>query len=251
MGVPFLDLTRQYETIREEIGDVLTQVLETQHFVLGRFVRSLEAEISEYVGTGHAVGVASGTDALLLGLRTLGLKRGEGVITSTFTFFATAGAIHNAGGRPFFLDIDPESFNLSPEAVGTFLREECVRGDEGLPVHRKSGAVVRAILPVHIYGLCAEMDALNDLARKYGLCVIEDACQAHGAKYKGKIAGSIGHMACFSLNNFKNLCGGEGGLLVTDNETYARRAALVRMFGDEVDEETERRVYNEIGRAHV
>ncbi len=232
MGVPFLDLTRQYETIREEIGGVLTQVLETQRFVLGRFVRSLEEEISEYIGTGHAIGVASGTDALLLGLRALGLKRGEGVITSTFTFFATAGAIHNAGGHPFFLDIDPESFNLSPAAVGTFLREECVRGDDGLPVHRKSGAIVRAILPVHLYGLCADMDALNDLAGEYGLRVLEDACQAIGSTYHRRKAGALGDIAAFSFFPTKNLGGaGDGGMVTTDDDALAQKLALLRVHG--------------------
>ena len=176
MGVPVLDLTRQYSSIREDVEKALREVFETQHFILGQQGQSLEKEVAAHLGSAHAVGCASGTDALLLGLRALGLKRGEGVLTTSFTFFATAGAIHNAGGRPFFADIDPATYNLDPADVARFLEVECAPGGEGLPVHKATGCPIRVLLPVHLYGLCADMDALNEIARKHNLMVFEDSC---------------------------------------------------------------------------
>ncbi len=232
MSVPVLDLTRQYRRIQDEVQRALSEVFESQHFILGSNVSGLESEVARHLGVAQAVGVASGTDALLLGLRALGLKRGEGVLTSAFTFFATAGAVHNAGGRPFFADIDPETFNLSPESVRRFLEEECRTGEDGLPVHDATGTTIRVLLPVHLYGLCADMDALNEIARTHNLKVLEDACQAYGATCKGKRAGALGDMAAFSFFPTKNLGGaGDGGMVTTPDEALADRLRMLRVHG--------------------
>lgn len=243
MGVPFLDLPRQYESIRPEVEKALHEVLATQHFILGPQGKGLEKEIAAHLGVAEAVGVASGTDALLLGLRALGLKPGEGVLTSSFTFFATAGAIHNAGGRPFFADIDEATFNLDPAAVRRFLEDDCAPGRDGLPVHKVTGCPIRVLLPVHLYGLCADMDALNAIAKDHGLLVLEDACQAYGAAYKGRRAGALGHLAAFSFFPTKNLGGGgDGGMLTTPDEALAARLRSLRVHGSK-----ERYVHDEIG----
>jgi dTDP-4-amino-4,6-dideoxygalactose transaminase len=243
MSVPVLDLTRQHAQIREAVQRALQDVFETQHFILGKHGKALEEEAAAHLAAGHAVGVASGTDALLLGLRALGLQQGEGVLTTSFTFFATAGAIHNAGGRPFFADIDPETFNLSPAAVKRFLEEECGPGPEGLPVHRATGVPIRVLLPVHLYGLPADMDALNAVAASHGLKVFEDACQAYGALYKGRRAGTLGHLGAFSFFPTKNWGGaGDGGLLTTNDAALASRLAMLRVHGSK-----ERYIHEEIG----
>ena len=243
MSVPVLDLTRQHAQIREAVQRALQDVFETQHFILGKHGKALEEEAAAHLAAAHAVGVASGTDALLLGLRALGLKQGEGVLTTSFTFFATAGAIHNAGGRPFFAEIDPETFNLSPSAVKRFLEEECRKGPEGLPVHRATGVPIRVLLPVHLYGLPADMDALNAVADSHGLKVFEDACQAYGALYKGRRVGTLGHLGAFSFFPTKNWGGaGDGGLLTTDDAALADRLAMLRVHGSR-----ERYLHEEIG----
>lgn len=243
MGVPVLDLTRQYASIREEVEGAVRKVFETQHFILGQNGASLEKECAAHLGAAHAVGCASGTDAILLGLRAIGLRPGEGVLTTSFTFFATAGAIHNAGGHPFFADIDPGTYNLDPSAVKRFLEQECTPGHGGLPVHKVTGRVIRVLMPVHLYGLCADMDALNDLARKHGLQVLEDACQAYGATYKGRRAGTLGHLGAFSFFPTKNLGGaGDGGLLTAGDATLADHLKMLRVHGSK-----ERYVHDEIG----
>ncbi len=243
MSVPVLDLTRQYRRIETEIQQAVAEVFTSQHFILGKHGKALEQEAALHLGAGHAVGVASGTDALLLGLRVLGLHPGEGVITTPFTFFATAGAIHNAGGRPFFVDVDPETFNLSPRALRRFLDAECVRGEGGRPVHRSTGTTIRVLLPVHLYGLCCDMDALNSLAREWGLLVLEDACQAYGSTYKGRRAGVLGDMAGFSFFPTKNLGGaGDGGLVTTGDPALADALRMWRVHGSR-----ERYVHETIG----
>lgn len=243
MPVPVLDLPRQYARIRAEVEAALGEVFQTQHFILGRNVSGLEQEVAANLGVAHAVGVASGTDALLLGLRALGLQKGEGVLTSSFTFFATAGAVHNAGGRPFFADIDPATFNLDPAKVRLFLERECRRGPDGLPVHTATGVRIRVLLPVHLYGLCCDMDALNAVAAEHGLKVLEDACQAYGSSYKGRKAGGLGDLAGFSFFPTKNLGGaGDGGILTTGDEPLASRLKVLRVHGSR-----ERYVHEEIG----
>jgi dTDP-4-amino-4,6-dideoxygalactose transaminase len=243
MGVPFLDLTRQFPAIRPEVENALSEVFKSQHFILGHHGKDLEREVAAHLGTSHAVGVASGTDALLLSLRALGLKPGEGVLTTSFTFFATAGAIHNAGGRPFFADIDPATFNLEPEAVRRFLAEQCTRAGDGRPVHKATGSIISVLLPVHLYGLPADMDGLNSVAAEYGLPVLEDACQAYGASYKGRRVGALGHAAAFSFFPTKNFGGsGDGGMITTSDEALADRLRTLRVHGSR-----ERYIHEEVG----
>ncbi|MGC8762365.1 MAG: DegT/DnrJ/EryC1/StrS family aminotransferase [Acidobacteriota bacterium] len=232
MTVPVLDLRRQYAALETEIQEALREIFASGQYILGKHGKALEEEAARYLGAGHAVGVASGTDALLLGLRALGLRLGEGVVTTPFTFFATGGAVHNAGGRPFFVDIDPQTFNLSPLALRRFLEEECRRGEGGRPVHRATGVPIRVLLPVHLYGLCCDMDALGALAREWNLLVLEDACQAFGASYGGRKAGALGDGAAFSFFPTKNLGGaGDGGLFTCENEELAGRVRMLRVHG--------------------
>jgi dTDP-4-amino-4,6-dideoxygalactose transaminase len=243
MSVPVLDLTRQFRRIETEIQQAVAEVFSTQHFILGKHGKALEKEAAGHLGAGEAVGVASGTDALLLGLRVLGLQPGEGVITTPFTFFATAGAIHNAGGRPFFVDVAPDTFNLSPDALRRFLEGECARGEGGRPVHKSTGTAIRVLLPVHLYGLCCDMDALNAVAKDWGLLVLEDACQAYGSLYKGRRAGVLGDMAGFSFFPTKNLGGaGDGGLVTTMDAALADALRMWRVHGSR-----ERYIHETIG----
>jgi dTDP-4-amino-4,6-dideoxygalactose transaminase len=243
MPVPVLDLTRQYKRIQAEVQAAVGEVFATQQFILGPNGKALEKEVAEHLGAARAVGVASGTDAILVGLRALGLRPGDGVLTSSFTFFATAGAIHNAGGRPFFADIDPVTFNLDPAKVRAFLEKECRRGEDGLPVHEATGSVIRVLLPVHLYGLCADMDALNALAKEHHLKVLEDSCQAYGSTYKGRRAGVLGDLSAFSFFPTKNLGGaGDGGIVTTQDAALADRIAMLRVHGSR-----ERYVHETIG----
>jgi dTDP-4-amino-4,6-dideoxygalactose transaminase len=187
----------------------------------------LEKNWAKYCGRKHCLATASGTAALHMALAAAQVGPGDEVITSAFTFLASASCALHANAIPVFVDIDPRTYNIDPKKIEAAITPR-----------------TKAIIPVHIQGLMADMDPIMRIARKHNLIVIEDACQAHGATYKGKVAGSIGDMACFSLNNLKNLAGGEGGLLVMNDDTWHHRASLVRMFGDEVDDESKLRVYN-------
>jgi len=243
MAVPFLDLTRQYARIQNEVEPAVLGVLRTQYFILGPHGKTLEQETAAYLGTEQCVGCASGTDALLLSLRCLGLAAGEGVLTSSFTFFATAGAVHNAGGRPFFADIDGPTFNLDPEKVRAFLESDCERAADGRPRHRATGVVIRCLLPVHLYGLPADMDPLLKLAREFGLFVVEDTCQAFGAQYLGRKAGTLGDAGTYSFFPTKNFGGaGDGGLISVHDAEVAERLRRVRVHGSR-----ERYYHDEIG----
>lgn len=218
MDIPQLDLKAQYVRIKEEIQEAVLQVLESQRFILGAGVEEFEQALAEYSGTETAVGVASGTDALVLALTALGISPGDEVITSPYTFVATASAIRRVAARPVFVDIDPGTFNLD---VGRL--EEAI------------GKRTRAIIPVHLFGQCAEMDEILMLAKKYGLWVIEDAAQAIGAEYKGKKAGSMGHAGCLSFFPSKNLGAyGDGGAILTDDVQLAEKIRSLRMHGTEV-----------------
>jgi dTDP-4-amino-4,6-dideoxygalactose transaminase len=218
--IPLLDLRAQYETIRAEIEDAVRRVFESQQFILGPDVAALEEEAAAYCGVRHAVGCGSGTDALLLALRALDIGPGDEVLTTPFTFFATAGAIANVGARPVFADIDPQTFNLDP-----------VRVRETLERHPR----IKALMPVHLFGLCADMDPLLELACQRGIAVIEDAAQAIGAEYKGRRAGSMGAIGCFSFFPTKNLGGaGEGGILTTNDSALAERLRALRVHGSRV-----------------
>jgi len=215
--IPLLDLTAQYAAIRGEIEEAVRRVFESQQFILGPDVAALEQEVAAYCGASHAIGCGSGTDALLLALRALDIGPGDEVLTTPFTFFATAGAIANVGARPVFADIDPATFNLDPRQAREVLKR-----------HPR----VKALLPVHLYGLCADMDPLLELACERGIAVIEDAAQAIGAEYRGRRAGSMGAIGCFSFFPTKNLGGaGEGGILTTSDARLADRLRALRVHG--------------------
>src|ERR1700723_2606253 len=182
VNVPLLDLKAQFAQIRAEVLPVIESVCASQQFILGEHVRALEAELATYCGAPYGVGVSSGTDALLLALMALEVGAGDEIITSPFTFFATAGTIARLGARPVFCDIDPVSFNLSPRAVGDFVDRQCaVQG--GQLINRATGGRIKALMPVHLYGQSADMDPLMAIARQHGFKVIEDAAQAIGTAY--------------------------------------------------------------------
>lgn len=228
MNVPSLDLKAQYRSIRGELEPRILEVLSSQGFVLGPEVEALERELAAAHGTGHAVGVSSGSDALLVTLMALGIGAGDVVVTTPFTFFATAGAVTRLGARPAFCDIDERSFNLSPEALGAYLARE-VRG--------LRNARVKAVIPVHLYGQCADMDAINAMAREYGLAVVEDACQAVGSEYPSKLgirkACAMGAAGTLSFYPTKNLGGiGDGGMVLTDDGDLAARVRSLRVHGE-------------------
>jgi dTDP-4-amino-4,6-dideoxygalactose transaminase len=232
--VPLLDLQAQYETIRNEVCGAVDRVFASQHFVLGAEVQALEEEIARYSQTKFAVGCASGSDALLLALMSAGVGAGDEVITTPFSFFATAGAIARLGARPVFVDIEERTFNLNPSLVAAAITER-----------------TKAIVPVHLYGQCAEMDPLIEIGRSAdapvggspaslpvsyspGIPIIEDAAQAIGAEDRGRRAGSMGTIGCFSFYPSKNLGGaGDGGMLVTNDLNHARRLHMLRVHGEE------------------
>jgi dTDP-4-amino-4,6-dideoxygalactose transaminase len=232
MQVPLLDLKLQYRPLAEEIRAAIERVCAAQQFILGSAVRDLEAQVAAYSQCRHGIGVSSGTDALLLALMALGIGMGDAVVTSPFSFFATAGTIARTGARPLFCDIDPASFNLSADAVGQFLDRHCER-KEGVLVHRASGMRVRAIMPVHLYGQLADMDPLLEIARRHGLRMIEDAAQAIGAAdARERRAGSFGDVGCLSFFPSKNLGAfGDAGMCVANDAALAERLTLLRVHG--------------------
>jgi dTDP-4-amino-4,6-dideoxygalactose transaminase len=231
-NVPLLDLKAQFAQIRAEVMPAIDQVCASQHFILGDQVRALEEEIARYCAAPAGIGVSSGTDALLLALMAFSIGAGDEVITSPFTFFATAGTIARTGARPVFCDIDPVTFNLSPAAVQAFIDDHCAVGDEGL-VHRATGGRIKALMPVHLYGQSADMDPLMGIARRHGLKVIEDAAQAIGTQYKnGMRAGTIGDVGCFSFFPSKNLGAfGDAGLCTTNDAELAEHLRVLRVHG--------------------
>jgi dTDP-4-amino-4,6-dideoxygalactose transaminase len=231
-NVPLLDLKAQFAQIRAEVMPVIDQVCAGQHFILGEHVHALEEEVARYCGASAGIGVSSGTDALLLALMALEIGAGDEVITSPFTFFATAGTIARVGARPVFCDIDPETFNLSPAAVQAFIDERCETQGERL-INRATGGRIKALMPVHLYGQSADMDPLMAIARRYHLKVIEDAAQAIGTEYKnGTRAGTIGDVGCFSFFPSKNLGAfGDAGLCTTNDQELAARMRVLRVHG--------------------
>jgi dTDP-4-amino-4,6-dideoxygalactose transaminase len=210
----------------------IDQVCASQHFILGEHVRALEEAVARYCAASAGVGVSSGTDALLLALMALEIGPGDEVITSPFTFFATAGTIARAGARPVFCDIDPASFNLSPAAVQRFVDDQCAV-DNGRLIHRATGGRIKALMPVHLYGQSADMDPLMAVARLHGLKVLEDAAQAIGAEYKqGTRVGTIGDVGCFSFFPTKNLGAfGDAGLCTTNDPVLAESMRVLRVHG--------------------
>ena len=222
MKVPLLDLKEQYKTIKKEVLEAAEEVFESQYFILGPKVSSLEKEIADYCISKHAVGVSSGTDALLISLMAMGIGYQDTVITTPYTFFATAGSIARTGARPIFVDIDPDTYNISPEclesAIDSMSRTELER--------------LKAVIPVHLYGQCADMAPILEICEKYKLAVIEDAAQAIGAEYRGQRAGSMGDFGCFSFFPSKNLGAfGDGGMVTTNSDDFYDKLCTLRAHG--------------------
>ncbi|HWX30511.1 MAG TPA: DegT/DnrJ/EryC1/StrS family aminotransferase [Steroidobacteraceae bacterium] len=231
-NVPLLDLKAQFAQIRAEVMPAIDQVCASQHFILGEHVRALEEEVARYCTASAGIGVSSGTDALLLALMALGVGPGDEVITSPFTFFATAGTIARAGARPVFCDIDPRTFNLSPAAVQAFIADHCAT-EGGRLIHRATRGRIKALMPVHLYGQSADMDPLMAIAREHRLKVIEDAAQAIGTEYRrGVRVGAIGAIGCFSFFPTKNLGAfGDAGLCTTNDMELAESMRVLRVHG--------------------
>jgi dTDP-4-amino-4,6-dideoxygalactose transaminase len=218
--IPLLDLKAQHAPMRDEILDAITRVVDSQRFILGGEVDALEREIAAYCGTRHAIGCASGSDALILALRAFDIGPGDEVLTTPYTFFATAGAIHHVGAVPVFADIEPDTLNIDVEQAAHILAAR---------------PRIRALMPVHLYGACADMDPLLALAKEHSIPLIEDAAQAIGAEYKGRRAGSMGAVGCFSFFPSKNLGGyGDGGMLTTNDDETAAHLKSLRMHGSRV-----------------
>lgn len=222
MMVPLLDLKAQYRSIREECLAVTDEIYESQYFILGPHVEQLEAGIAHYCVSPYALGVSSGTDALLLALMAGRIGPGHRVITTPYTFFATAGSISRVGALPVFVDIEPDTYNISPALIRKYL--------EDMPeAERKT---VKAVMPVHLYGQCADMDPICDMAREYNLMVIEDAAQAIGSEYRGRRAGALGDVGCFSFFPSKNLGGfGDGGVVTAHSTELYEEMKILRVHG--------------------
>lgn len=214
--IPPLDLSAQIEALWDELNDAIARVLRSGQFILGPEVAAFEAEAASYLGVKHAIGVNSGTDALVIGLRALGIGPGDEVITTPFSFFATAESISNVGAKPVFVDIEEASFNLDPTLIEAAITPN-----------------TKAIMPVHLYGRPCAMDAILDVAKRHRLKVIEDCAQAFGASYRGRRAGSLGDLGAFSFYPTKNLGAfGDGGLIVTDDDVLAERCRMLRCHGE-------------------
>ena len=216
MKIPLLDLKAQYAAIKDEINKALISVAESQYFILGPEIKKLEATVAEYTGTKHAVGVSSGTDALLIALMAIDINPGDEVILPTYSFFATAGVVARLNAIPVFVDSDPVSFNIDPSII-----------------EKKISPRTKAIIPVHLYGQSAEMDEIMALAKKYNLKVVEDGAQAIGVNYKdGSRLGSIGDIGCFSFFPSKNLGGfGDGGIVTTNDDALGEKLRILRVHG--------------------
>jgi dTDP-4-amino-4,6-dideoxygalactose transaminase len=213
--IPMLDLKAQYVSLKTELDAAVMRVIESTQFINGPDVEAMEQDIAQYCRANHCIGVSSGSDALLVCLMALDIGQGDEVITTPYTFFATAGAIVRMGAKPVFVDIDPVTFNIDPKAIAA-----------------KVTPRTKAIMPVHLFGQCAEMDPILELAKKHKLAVIEDAAQAIGSEYKGKRAGSMGTVGCYSFFPSKNLgCFGDGGAVVTQDRALADKIRLLRGHG--------------------
>ena len=213
--VPLIDLKRQYNGMKEEIAAAIQDVLESQSFILGPKVKEFEGLFASFCNTKYAIGVSSGTEALYLALKSIGIGNGDEVITSPFTFFATVGSICNAGARPVFVDIDPETYNLRPELIEKEINKN-----------------TKAIMPVHLYGQCVDIGPILEVAKKHNIKVIEDAAQSIGAEYKNRKSGSMGDLGCFSFFPSKNLGGfGDGGMVTCNSKGLAELVCMLRVHG--------------------
>lgn len=225
MNIPLIDLKAQYKSISEDLDRVTKEVLSSANYIMGKNVSDFEKDFADYIGVKHTISVGNGTDALVIALKSLGIGAGDEVITSTFTYFASAECISAVGAKPVFVDAEKDTFNIDPSKI-----------------EEKITKKTKAIIPVHIFGQSADMDEINKIAKKYNLKVIEDACQAVGAKYKGKMIGALSDMACFSFFPTKNLsCAGDGGMIVTSDDNVATIARALRTHGSG---ETGQKAYN-------
>ena len=215
MHIPLINLKAQFTPLRAEMLAALQRILDSQQFVLGPEVKALEDELARYSNTQHAIGCASGSDALLLALMALNVKEGDEVITASFTFFATGSAIARVGARPIFVDIDPRTYTMDPKLVEAAITPR-----------------TRAIIPVHMYGQCVDMDTLLEIGERHGIPIVEDAAQAIGAEDRGRRAGSVGRIGCFSFYPTKNLgAAGDAGMLTTNDDSLAERLRTLRVHG--------------------
>jgi len=215
MKIPLLDLKKQYFDMKKEAEDKVLKVLENGAYIMGEYVKSFEKDFADYIGVKHAISVGNGTDALVIALKALGIGQGDEVITTPYTFFATAEAISFVGAVPVFVDVKLDTYNIDADKIEDKITNK-----------------TKAIMPVHIFGLCADMDKINKIAKKHNLYVIEDACQAAGSVYNGKKAGALADIACFSFFPTKNLgCAGDGGIITTDNDDLAVICKALRVHG--------------------
>ncbi|MFH0810085.1 MAG: DegT/DnrJ/EryC1/StrS family aminotransferase [Pseudomonadota bacterium] len=230
--VPFVDLRRQNLPLGQEIQEVVSRALDSSGFILGREVEAFEREFAAYCGARFGVGVGNGTDALTLALAALGVGRGDCVLTVANTFIATAEAITNRGATPGFIECGRADRNMDPVELERHLRQRCRRGGRGELMDIRTGGRLKAVIPVHLYGYPADMDAIRELAHAEGLAVVEDAAQAHGARYKGRPVGGIGDCGCFSFYPAKNLGAlGDAGMVVTNDERLQATLRLLRDHG--------------------
>jgi len=233
MQVPFVDLKIQYKQIEHEIIPMMKEAMENAAFIGGPQVAGFEAEFAAFCGTTYCVGVGSGTDALRFALIAAGVGPGDAVVTVPHTFIATTEAVSQVGATPVFVDIDPQTYTMDPTKLAEFIEQECIfDASTNQPISKSTHRPVRAIIPVHIYGRPADMDAVVEIAETHHMAVIEDACQAHGARYKNRKAGSMGDVGCFSFYPGKNLGAyGEAGAVVTQNEKIAGKIRMLRDHG--------------------
>src|SRR6267142_4061062 len=217
MRIPLLDLQAQYASLRAPLLGAIGRVMDEQQFILGAEVEALEKEIAAYSQTRHAIGCASGSDALLLALQSIGVGPGDEVVTTPHSFFATASAVARLGARPVFVDIDPDTYNMNEALVAEAITNR-----------------TRALMPVHLFGQCADMEILNQISKQRAIPIVEDAAQAIGAEDQGRRAGSTGAIGCFSFYPSKNLGGaGDGGMMVTNDDEHARQLRMLRVHGED------------------
>jgi len=233
MKISQLNLTTQYHSIKKEIDSAIESVLESGVAINGKNVAKIEKSIATYSGAKYGIGVANGSDALFIASNAVGIGQGDGVITTPFTFFATAGSIARAGAKPIFVDIEPDTYNLDPKKLREYIRYNCLfNTNTNQLIGKQTGMPIKAIIPVHLFGQMCKMDKIMDIAKEYNLKVVEDSAQSIGAEYKGKKAGSYGDLATFSFFPTKNLgTYGDGGMIITSNPEYAEYCRIFRSHG--------------------
>lgn len=233
MKVPQLNLTTQYQSIKEEINKAIQSVLESGIVINGDNVKKIENSLAAYSGTKYGIGVANGSDAIFIALKALGISPGDGIISPPFTFFATAGSIVRAGATPIFVDIDSQIYNLDPIKLQEFIDTNCNFDSKiNQLIDRQTSKSIKAIIPVHLYGQMCKMDEIIKIAQKYNLKVVEDCAQSIGSEYKGKKSGNFGDLGTFSFFPTKNLATyGDGGMIVTSSEEYAEYCKIFRSHG--------------------